>query len=271
MTSLWRVTRNAWGQVLGTAGVLVLAGALPAAGAVEQTFAVLQIGARTYTNVTVTTKAKDYVFLLHSTGMANVKLADMPEETRLLLGYQPEKSKSETNSSVDWAKQALAKVHSQEVRQVEERLGKTLGLPAGAMDPAKLRLNPMLLAGVAAAALLFYVFFCYCWMLICRKAGKPGGLLLWVPVLQLIPLLRAAGMSRLWFLAFFVPLLNLVAQILWSFKIVQARGKNLVFAVLLLLPVANLFSILYLAFSNDNSAREKEQRRPIQIMTLETA
>ncbi len=270
MTSLWRVTCNKLAPALGVAAFLTLGAPPPARAAVEQSFDVLRIGTRSYTNVTVTTKAKDYVFLLHSTGMANVKVADMPDDVRLLLGYGPDKQKSSTNSSLAWAKQTLTKVHSEELKQVEERLSKTLGLPAGAMDPTRVRLNPALLAGLAAAALLSYVFFCYCWMLICRKAGKPGGVLLWIPVLQLIPLLRAAGMSRLWFLAFFVPLLNLVAHILWSFKIVQARGKNLIFTVLLLLPVTNLFSILYLAFSEDESAR-REERRPIQIMTLETA
>ena len=39
-----------------------------AIGAIEQTFDMLQIGTRTYKNVTVTTKAKDYIFILHSAG-----------------------------------------------------------------------------------------------------------------------------------------------------------------------------------------------------------
>jgi len=51
------------------------------------------------------------------------------------------------------------------------------------------------------------------------------GALIWVPLLQLFPLLRAAGMSRVWFVAFLVPLVNVVAQIVWYVKIVEARGK----------------------------------------------
>src|SRR3954453_20007153 len=52
----------------------------PVAGsaAEEQTFPLLQIGTRTYTNVTVTTKARKYIFILHSTGMANIRVADLP-------------------------------------------------------------------------------------------------------------------------------------------------------------------------------------------------
>ena len=92
-------------------------------------------------------------------------------------------------------------------------------------------------------------------MLICRKTGNPPGVLVWVPVLQLFPMLRAAGMSGWWFLAYFVPLLNLVPPILWSLKIAKARGKSVWVGVLLLLPVTNLFAFLYLAFSDGASAK----------------
>src|SRR5258708_17464029 len=53
----------------------------------EETFDVLQIGTRTYKNVTVTTKAKNYVFILHSTGMANVNVTDLTPALREKLGY----------------------------------------------------------------------------------------------------------------------------------------------------------------------------------------
>ena len=68
-------------------------------------------------------------------------------------------------------------------------------------------------------------------------------------------MLRAAGMSGWWFLAYFVPLLNLVPLILWPLKIAKARGKSVWVGVLLLLPVINLFAFLYLAFSNGRPRR----------------
>jgi hypothetical protein len=58
-------------------------------------------------------------------------------------------------------------------------------------------------------------------------------------------------------LACFIPLLNLVAVILWSFKIVQARGKSVLVAIALLLPLLNLFAILYLAFSGASEPQGK--------------
>ena len=54
----------------------------------EQTFDVLTIGTRTYNNVTVTTKAKTYVMLMHSEGLANVKVSELSPEMRQTLGYK---------------------------------------------------------------------------------------------------------------------------------------------------------------------------------------
>jgi hypothetical protein len=123
---------------------------------------------------------------------------------------------------------------------------------------------------VLGIALLLYLFHCYCCMLICRKTGNPPGILVWLPVLQVFPLLRAAGMSGWWFLGFCVPILNIVGQVLWCLKIAKARGKSVWAGVLLLLPVISLFAFLYLAFSN--GAAPKKHREPeSRLMTLEAA
>src|SRR5258706_3110133 len=55
----------------------------------EDTFPTLQIGTRVYTNATITTKAKTYVFLMHSTGMETIKVQDLPREVQQQLGYLP--------------------------------------------------------------------------------------------------------------------------------------------------------------------------------------
>jgi len=106
-------------------------------------------------------------------------------------------------------------------------------------------------------------------MLICRKAGHPPGLLVWLPWLKLFPMFRAAGMSGWWVLACFVPVLNLMPLLLWPLKIAQARGKSVWIGVLLLLPVFNLFAFLYLAFSNGASDEEDEVPEP-KVMSLQT-
>jgi hypothetical protein len=41
-----------------------------------------------------------------------------------------------------------------------------------------------------------YLFFCYCCKRVCEKAGHNPGVLIWIPIVQLIPLLRVAGMAE---------------------------------------------------------------------------
>jgi hypothetical protein len=235
-------------------------------GAIEQTFAVLQIGTHTYKNVTVTTKAKDYIFILHAAGMNNVKVADLPADIRNKLGYDniSEKTRTSTNAISSWAKQTMARIDSPQIKQLEVAL-QNQSLPAGLKSSFEgTHLLPTLvILGVS------YLLFCYCAILICQKTGNTAGVLVFVPVLQLFPLLRAAGMAPGWFVAFLLPIINIFAWIAWAINIAEARGKSGWVALLLILPGTNILAFLYLAFSN-GTPQKKEDRR-IEIMTLETA
>ena len=240
-------------------------------GATEETFEVLQIGTRAYTNVTVTTKAKNYIFILHAAGMTSIKVSELSPDLQEKLGYAGATvSKGATNTAAVWAKREIAKINLPRFKE----LGKQLSQKWHGNPPAELSamglIGPKLIFAVLGIMLLVYLFHCYCFMLICRKTGKPPGGLVWLPVLQLFPMLRAAGMSGWWFLAYLVPGLNIVAQILWSLKIAKVRGKSVWIGVLLLLPVTSLFAFLYLAFSNGASAEEDEGPEP-EIMSLQTA
>ena len=77
-------------------------------------------------------------------------------------------------------------------------------------------------------------------------------------------------MSGWWFLAYCVPVLNIVAHVLWSLKIAKARGKSVWIGVLLLLPVTSLFAFLYLAFSN-GASEEEDEGSESKVMSLQTA
>jgi hypothetical protein len=256
------------------AGILFALAALllrvsAAAADAEQRLDTLQIGTVTYSNVTVTTKTKEYVFILHSSGMKNLKISQLTPEERELLGLTPPKPKPSTNAATVWARQSLAKVEvpaqlKAMESQIQERLGINGKSPA---EQLRLLLNLKVIGIVCGILLFCHLFFSYCCMLICRKAGSEPGFLVWLPVLQMFPMLRAAAMSGWWFLANFVPVLNIIGQVLWIFKIVQARGKSVWVAIMMLLPVTNLFAFLYLAFSNG----VKRQERKIEIMTLEAA
>lgn len=243
-----------------------------ASAANEQTFDSLQIGTHEYRNVTVTTKSKDYVFILHSAGMTNIKVSELPAEVREKLGYaNPETANVRTNAASVWAKQTFAKLQTPQVKGVEQEV---LAKWQTQADELRKNLPPitsqeLVIAGAVVAAL--YLFWCYCAMLICQKAGQAPGVLVWLPLLQLFPLLRAANMSAWWFFAYFLPGLSLVAHVMWCVKISSVRGKNLLVAILLLLPVTNLLAVLYLAFSDGAAAPRKKEEQRLGSMTLEAA
>lgn len=241
---------------------------------VEQTFPVLQVGAHTYRNVTVTTKSKNYVFLLHSEGLTNLKVSDLSPELLEKLGYsqtttQPPATNAPLAAAKTWAKQTLAKVDNPQIRSLQAQGVEAFhrGLTVAEQSLPPLTRQTMVVAG--GVILLLYLFGCYCGKLICEKAGKEPGPLIWIPVLQNLPMLRAAGMSGWWFLALFVPVLNIFAALVWCVKIAEARNKNGWLALLLILPVTNIVAFLYLAFGSGEPPQKIQSRVP--LMALETA
>ena len=242
----------------------------PASAALEQTFDVLQVGTTTYRNVTVTTKSKNYVFILHSKGMTNLKVADLTAELKEKLGYDDPASHPKTNAATAWAKQTLARLDVPQATKIREQLTNWYS-PRQAAE--KLRLPPVsqnTLLLCAAGLFGLYLFHCFCCRALCQKCGFDPGLLIWLPVVQLFPLLKAAEMPLWWFIVFLIPGINLLAQIVWFFKIANARGKGFGVALLLIFPLTSPFAMLYLAFSG-NRAEKKESPRRVAIMTLETA
>ena len=243
---------------------LVMAPLLCAGAEPEERFDVLQVGTQTYNNVTITTKAKDYIFITHSAGMSNVKISELTPETREKLGYMAEAPVEGTQkrkaAMSAWAKQAMAKVDVPQLQAIGAVLkgqgGTRLSLPWAQLVP------------LLAIFLGSYLLFCYCSMLICQKTGNEPGVLVWIPILQMIPLLRAAGMSPGWFFAFLLPLVNVIGLIVWALNIAQARNKSAWVALFLILPVTNLLAFLYLAFSSGTPRREP---RRVEIMSLEVA
>ena len=254
---------------------LLIAGLVNVRATNEDVFETLQIGTRLYTNVTVTTKAKDYIFILHSGGMTSIKTAELPPEVQERLGYLSEEKAKEanTNSATAWARAEVAKLQSEQVqamrRQIVEKwkASRDSGQPtAGAL----LAVLPMKFIAIFFGALLaFYLFHSFCLMLICRKAGYEPGILVWLPIVQLIPMIKAAQMPVWWVIVWFLPVVNIVAVVVWCFKIAEARGKSALTAILLLLPITGPFAYLYLAFSAGAVPPTSEKREP-EIMSLQT-
>jgi hypothetical protein len=109
--------------------------------------------------------------------------------------------------------------------------------------------------GLLAFAVIFviavavYIFTCYCLKLICEKCGKQPGVLIWIPIVQLIPLLEIAGMAIWMIVLFFIPFVNLVVLVMMWAKICIARGKSPWLVILMFIPIVNLAFVPYLAFS----------------------
>jgi hypothetical protein len=232
---------------------LLLSIAFHAEAMTEDTFDVLQTGTQTYTNVTVTTKAKNYIFVLHSTGMANIKLSELTEEQRVKLGYPAELDDGKRGFAKAWKKKGLAKMQLPQVQEAEKRLKQQFDEIYGPIVSRISCLSPTATYAGVAVLVFVFLFFSYCGHLICVKAGAPSGLLIWLPLFQVIPLLRAARMSAAWFLAYFLILPGLLAQLVWCVKISKARSKGAWTSIFLMLPLTAPLAFLYLAFSGAES------------------
>ena len=215
-----------------------------------------------FTNVTVYGRSKTDFFIRHERGIANIKLANLDPQTigRLTSGDAPggasasakpaageqHQDESAATGAATTASAALSNLDAEFRQQMTAGLTLLKALSA-------VRVSPTVVALVLGVLLVAYLFFCYCLKLICQKTANEPGILIWLPIFQMIPLFRAAGMSGWCFLGLFVPVVNLIVQIVWCFKIVQARGKSVLAAIGLLLPVTNLLALLYLAFSDGKS------------------
>lgn len=225
--------------------------------AVEETYPLLQTRTGTYTNVTVTSKTPKYIFILHAAGMTTVQVKDLELEQQKELGYA--KSESQSPASLVFAKTLVPRFES----KLEPLKAQWKKSPLNGLKPQR-----NVIYSATAILVVLHLFFSFCCQLICLKAQKPASFLVWLPLFQIIPLLRAANMSGWWFIASCLPLLNLVAMILWSFNIAKARGKSALTGLFMILPITNFFAFLYLAFSSGIPAQKAPR---YQSMSLQTA
>jgi len=105
-------------------------------------------------------------------------------------------------------------------------------------------------------SLAVYFFMSYCFKLICEKAGTDPGILIWIPVLQCFPIIKASGLAAWTFVLLLVPGVNVVFMIIMMVRLIKAIGKNPWLVLLLFVPIVNVFFIPYLAFSNNMTQPE---------------
>ena len=254
------------GPTFGGWLVVVLLGLLSIAPllAADIELAVLRSGTDVFTNVTVYGQTATDLFIKHSRGFGNVKISSLDSATLRLLKPEAAGGSNEIRGVVSGKAAATmatlkAKLESSSSRKIpsEAELRALI---------ARVQPSPQQLLGAAAGTLILYFIFCAGLKLICVNAGTKPGLMIWLPVLQMFPLLRAAKMSAGWFVLFLIPLVGVVAHIVWCIKITKACGKSKLVALLLILPVTNLLAFLYLALSSGDR-KPAEAVMPIHART----
>lgn len=192
----------------------------------------------TYSNVVVFSKSATHISVSHSRGMANIKAGSLDTVTQRKLGFLA----AEEPAAITKLPSLGGVTTDPRIRELQERYQKNV-------EEFLQQLDPMMGYKILALLVIIYLFFCYCCWQICRKTSNRAGLLVWLPGFQMIPLLRAAGMSPWLFLALFLPVVNLVIWIVWCFRICRVRQKSPLLGILMLLPVTSLMAFVYLALS----------------------
>jgi hypothetical protein len=221
-----------------------------AASPVDETFDTLSAGTNVFSKVTILNKTRNDVFFTHAKGMTSVKVKDLDPATQLKLGYQVEPPKP---STVEQVLQVANVQEVQEQLEADPRYQQAEAILSDHLGDALEKWDDRASYIVIGTITFVYLLFCFLCRCICVKTGNPPSLYIWLPLLKQIPLFKAAGMSPWWILSNFVPVLPLVAYVMWSFNIVKTRRKHLLFAVMLLLPLTNVIAFLYLALSGDGS------------------
>ena len=109
--------------------------------------------------------------------------------------------------------------------------------------------SPIVFLFMLVCSLAIYVFYSYCLKRIVEKCGEQPGAIIWVPILQMIPLFRIAKMNPWLILLLLVPLANLIVLIMVWVNVLRVLGRDPVMVIVLL-----LFGFIYipiLAFSSD--------------------
>jgi hypothetical protein len=261
-----RIQRGCPAEGWWLAGVLLAWLSVATLTAADVELPLLKSGTDVFTNVTVYGQSKTDLFIRHARGFGNVKISSLDNPTLRLLklgGETPEEKAAGTASGKAAATVANLKAKLGEVQWKTPTQADVSGLIS------RVRPSPDMLVKVMAVAAVVYLLICACMKLICQNAGSKAGLLIWFPVLQMFPLLRAAKMSAWWFVAFLIPLVGVVAHIVWCVKISKACGKGALMALLLILPGVNLLGFLYLALSKGNSEPAEQVISPSrQAMVL---
>lgn len=98
--------------------------------------------------------------------------------------------------------------------------------------------------------LAMYAFVAFCFMKIAEKTGTENGWWAWIPILNVVLLLKIAGRPMWWIMLFFVPLVSIVIALVVFADICKACDKSPWLTLGMLIPLVNFGVLGYLAFSD---------------------
>jgi uncharacterized membrane protein YhaH (DUF805 family) len=88
-----------------------------------------------------------------------------------------------------------------------------------------------------------YLYLAYCAKIICKKLGHQTSILIWIPILQFIPMLRSVKMSAWWTLTVLIAPILFIVLIVVYVKWLNAFGHSPWWALLLIFPA--LFMLIF--------------------------
>ena len=97
---------------------------------------------------------------------------------------------------------------------------------------------------------MVYGFFAFCLSAIAKKTGhEERAWWSWVPVLQVLLILKIGGVDWWWIFFFMIPFVNIAIAIYVWVKVAKALSKHPIWGVLMIVPVFDIAVLAYLAFS----------------------
>lgn len=101
--------------------------------------------------------------------------------------------------------------------------------------------------------LAIYAFFAFCLVRLAQKTNLTEKAWWgWVPVLQVLLMLKIAGVAWWWIFLLLIPFVNLIMGIIIWMKISEKLNKSKWFGLLMFIPGVDLIVLGYLALSSSS-------------------
>lgn len=125
----------------------------------------------------------------------------------------------------------------------------------GQIDPAAAKGLAIFGIGIFVVVMLFviavYVYSAICVMRMAKKTNTENAWMAWIPIFNLVLLIQIARKPLWWIILFFIPLVNIVMTILVWMGVSKELKKPEWIGVVMIIPIANLVAMGYLAFSKE--------------------